>query len=315
MNSTFAETDRDAPRSSAPPAALPIQTTLTTLVRREFWEHRALWLCPAVVAGLLAVSGMIAHARFDTDTVAQLAPAEGRIAMFTISQWALAMPLYLAMIIVLSFYAIDCLYAERKDRSILFWKSLPVSDELTVLSKLLVALVVVPLGVFLLAAATGLVFSVIFATREAFGFAPQVLWFEPVAWLKTQAVLLLMMVLSVLWTAPITGYLMLVSAWARRSPLLLATLPVAVAPLLERIVLGTHYLWDFISYRSFGIWRILGVQNSHVISKHGVHEFGTLLTELDWRAAFTSVDLWLGVVATAAMAYAAARIRRYRDDT
>ena len=74
--------------------------------------------------------------------------------------------------VVLSYYLLDCLSAERRDRSILFWKSLPVSDGLTVASKLLTAFVVVPLGVFLLAMVTYFVFALIIAVRVAIGTAP-----------------------------------------------------------------------------------------------------------------------------------------------
>ena len=72
------------------------------------------------------------------------------------------------LVLVLTFYLLDCLYAERKDRSILFWKSLPVSDAATVASKLLVALAVVPLGVYVVAILSDLLFSAIIAVRASF---------------------------------------------------------------------------------------------------------------------------------------------------
>jgi ABC-2 type transport system permease protein len=124
------------------------------------------------------------------------------------------------------------------------------------------------------------------------------------------------MIVGVLWTAPITGYLMLVSALSRRSPLVWALMPPLVGALLERIVFGTHYLWSFLVYRTAGIWHTLGLGHSHILTKqHGLRPFGTLLEELNWRAAFGNIDLWLGVVATVAMLYVAVRLRRYHDDT
>jgi ABC-2 type transport system permease protein len=314
MNSSIADA---AAQSAGNPTPLPAGRSLLTLIRRELWEHRALWLCPLVVAGLLVLTAAVVHARVDLDDMARLGPfaSQQKVALFTIAQWALSMPLALAASIVLWFYALDCLYAERKDRSILFWKSLPVSDGLTVLSKALVAIVVVPLGVYLLAAATGLAFSGLFAVRAAFGYAPPVLSWDGLEWIRTQFALLLLTLVGLLWTAPIVGYLILVSALSRKSPFVWALMPPLVGALLERIVFGTHYLWSFLVYRFAGIWYLLDVQHSNIVTHQGLRPFGTLLDVLNWRGAFGSIDLWLGVVATAVMLYVAARLRRYHDDS
>ena len=133
MNSTATDT-APAPRSAAPPGAtLGRGEVLLTLVRREFWEHRALWLAPLVVAALLALSVTIGRLHIELDDAERLGSGlqqQQQVAVSTIIQLVLAVPLYIVVIFVGSFYLLDCLYAERKDRSILFWKSLPVSDEL-----------------------------------------------------------------------------------------------------------------------------------------------------------------------------------------
>jgi ABC-2 type transport system permease protein len=222
------------------------------------------------------------------------------------------------MIFVGSFYLLDCLYAERKDRSILFWKSLPVSDGLTVSSKLLVGLVIVPLGVFALALVAHLVFSAILGARVALGSLHPVFTWSTYEWLRTEAVMLFVTLLTVLWWAPIAGYLLLVSAWVRRGPILWATLPFVLGPVLEWVAFGTRHLQDFINYRVFGMWGILGVEHAVgiIVSKHGPHHpVGTALEVLDFRGALTAIDLWLGLAAAAALWYAAIRVRRYRDDT
>jgi ABC-2 type transport system permease protein len=317
MNSTIADLTAEPAGNPPLPAALPAGRTLLTLVRREFWEHRALWLCPLVVAGLLVLTAVLVHARLGAGDLAQLGPfaSQQTVALFTIAQWALSMPLILAASIVLCFYALDCLYAERKDRSILFWKSLPVSDGMTVASKAVVAIVLVPLGVYVLAALTGLAFSALFAVRATLGYAPHVMSWDAREWLRAEFALLLLTILGLLWAAPITGYLMLVSAVSRRSPMVWAFMPPLVGALLERIVFGTHYLWNFLVYRSFGIWHILDVEHSDIITHHGLRPFGTLLDELNWRGAFGSIDLWLGVAAALVMLYVAVRLRRYHDET
>jgi len=316
MNTTLADTAPDSPRSAATPAARKPGDILLTLVRREFWEHRALWLAPLVVAALMAVVAVIGRVHIDVDDAPDLSSESQRVAIFSIIQWVLAMPLYIVTIFVGSFYLLDCLYAERKDRSILFWKSLPVSDGLTVCSKLLVGLVVVPFGVFALTLLSHLLFTAILGARVALGSLPPVFTWSSYEWLRTEAVMLLATSFAVLWWAPIAGYLLLVSAWVRRAPILWATLPLVLGPVLEWVAFGTRYLLSFIDYRVNGIWGILGVEHLNIISKHGPHHpVGTALGVLDFRGALTSIDLWLGLAVTAALVYAAIRIRRFRDDT
>jgi ABC-2 type transport system permease protein len=318
MNSTIADAAGDSPRSDAPPAAAPTGRMLATLVHREFWEHRALWLAPLCVAALIALSALWVNAQFDSHDIERgWDPSQGRnkVALLTIAQWALSMPGFVAILFVLFFYSLDCLYAERKDRSILFWKSMPVSDGMTVASKALTVLVAVPLGMFLLAAATGIVFYVIYMMRVSVGRAPAILSWDTLEWLRGQAAMLLMLFLAILWYAPLAAALMLLSAWARRNPFLWASVPVAVAPLLERMIFGTTYLWDFLLYRLGGCWYVLGLHHSRIITHEGLRPVGTLLEELDWRSAFLNPDLWIGVAVAVGLLYAAARIRRYRDDT
>jgi len=321
MNTPILESVAAESAPAALPANAALAHTLVTLIRREFWEHRSLWVAPLLTAALLALCAIPGVARFDlgmvhmhTNAPAGLFTEEQRLGMSTIVQWALWGPLYLVMLFVLGFYLIDCLYAERRDRSILFWKSLPVSDALTVLSKLLVALAVVPLMVFALALLTYVVFAGIWQANVALGRAPAILAFDPLVWLKVEIAMLLGFILSALWYAPIAAYFMLVSAWARGKPLLWALLPL-VLTLIERIAFGTHYLYNFIAYRLGGIWRTLSqgyVQHSGGLATLRPY---TLLGELNFGAAFLDIDLWLGVLAAALMLYAAVRIRRYRDDS
>ncbi|HYB66003.1 MAG TPA: hypothetical protein VEC59_12175 [Steroidobacteraceae bacterium] len=284
--------------------------TLVALVRRELWEHRSLWIAPLVVEALLAISLLIG--RINMDLPERVLTAQQKVSIFTIGQWLGAQPLYITMVIVVAFYLLDCLYAERKDRSILFWKSLPLSDEVTVGSKFLVAAVVVPLGAFVLASAADLVFAAIFALR-----VPGTLGWNTYEWLRTELALLLECILGVLWYSPIAGALLLFSAWIRRSPILWATLVPIVAPIIEFVALRTKYIWHFETYRVNGIWHKL-LSGPDVFDKSSFHNLppvGAVLDTLNIRGAFTDIDLWLGVVAAFAMAYAAARVRRYRDDT
>jgi ABC-2 type transport system permease protein len=235
------------------------------------------------------------------------------MAMFGVMQGSVTMPLALVTTIVLVFYLLDCLYAERKDRSILFWKSLPVSDGLTVLSKLLVALLLVPLGVFALGLVLSLALTGIWQVNAFLGRLPAIPGWDMAGWLQTELALLLCFAVGALWYAPCAAYLLLVSAWARRNPFLWLILPPVAAQILERVAFGTHYVASFIGYRLFGIWpKLFG----HMQFGRGrAHLLGSALAQLDLGAALADLDLWLGLAAAAGLTFAAIRIRRYRDDT
>jgi ABC-2 type transport system permease protein len=316
MSSTIAATAGEPGAPAATRTDKPLGGTLLALLRRELWEHRYLWIAPLAVAVLLALSAVIGHVRMDVDDSSVFATEGQRVALLTIVQWALSATFYVLTLFIVSYYALDCLYAERRDRSILFWKSLPVSDGLTVGSKLLIALVVVPLGAFALSLVTGLVFCAIVSVRTFTGNIPGVFTWSTIEWLRTELAMLLVLLIAVLWYAPLAAYLLLVSAWAKRSPFLWATLPWVVGPILERITFGTHFLWRFAEYRTSGIWYKLALAHTHIFStRHGLRPVGTLLEDLDFRGAFTDPDLWLGVAVAAALVYATVRIRRYRDDS
>jgi ABC-2 type transport system permease protein len=268
MNSTLAEGAGDTPRRAAPLAAGSVSGTLVTLVRREFWEHRYLWIAPVAVEGVLIVLGAIVghghvHLSDDMDFSGWPDLAAQRVAAFTILQWMLSVPACLVLIGVVSWYALDCLYAERKDRSILFWKSLPVSDGLTVLSKALVAMVAEPLVLFVVALIGFLVFAAMLSVRIAAGGVPAVFSWDLLEWFRTELVMLVMLTVAVLWYAPIVAAMMLLSVWARPNPFLWALLAPILAPIVERIALGTHYLSSFLNYRAFGIWGTLAHGPTH----------------------------------------------------
>ncbi|HET9388330.1 MAG TPA: hypothetical protein VFO44_01660 [Steroidobacteraceae bacterium] len=309
----------DAPRASATLARERALTTLQVLIRREFWEHRALWMAPLVTSVLLIACAFPAHIDFSDFTRAS---SDGRfrdIAWFAALQWGLTTLQFLIAAIVVNFYLLDCLFAERKDRSILFWKSLPASDGATVLSKLLVAQAVVPLGVYLLSIPTALLFSLVWMVRASLGHLPAaVAMWDTVAWLKVEVIVLFTGVVAALWYVPLSAYLLLVSAWARRSVFLWATLPPVLAIVLEHVAFGTRYVWSLIAYRTGGIFDYVHIQKiieGTILSAGSGHPISLGAASAELARAFGNIDLWIGLAVGAALTYAAARIRRYRDDT
>jgi ABC-2 type transport system permease protein len=172
-------------------------------------------------------------------------------------------------------------------------------------------MVVVPLGVFLLAIASHLIALSIWELRMASGGVPDVVSWDTIAWVRGELVILLCIILSSLWYAPAAAAAMLLSAWLKRGPILWAFLGPLLLVLLEGIVFHTFYFWHFIQYRTSGIWHILTTRGGHSVMSDNMR----MLSDFNWAAAFSSPDLWLGVVAAAGLLYATARVRRYRDDT
>lgn len=269
----------------------------TVLVKREFWENRSLWIAPAAAAaflvGVTLVGAMIApgHVRFDgvdvnTNIPSDLTRSPDRVMMMSVV--AMASVIVLVASFVVSNYLLDCLFNERKDRSILFWKSLPVSDRDTVLSKFAVAMVVVPAGVFALQAVTSLLIAGIVAMAS--GGAPDwlVSW-HFTDWIRAQAMIAGIAVVALLWFAPVAAWLMLASVISRRAPLMIATMPWVILTASERIMLGTTEVWKFLGRR--------------------------LMPSLSPLERLADPAMWIGLAAAAGMLYMVIRLRRYRDDT
>jgi ABC-2 type transport system permease protein len=260
------------------------------LIKREFWEHRSLWMAPAIFAAVLIVlavfGAFFGSSNFHVGAPMRFGPE--RVGVTQMGAMAMAMQLYAVSALTCGFYLLDCLYSERKDRSILFWKSLPVSDLQTVLAKLTVAMAVVPAGVFVLTTVTyPLIYGI--ATTGLPNFAAVTGGWDFGAWLRTEGFMLASVALTLLWYAPVAAWLMLASVAARRSPIMIFTLPIVALAVCENVLLGTGNVWKFAGYRLMPI-----VDPSGAVSRPG---------------------LWLGLAVTAGILYIVIRLRRYRDDT
>lgn len=280
-------------------------------IRREFWEHRVLFNAPVALCVvfllLCLLSGMgFGKAWVYVDGVG-LGARPALPAHFTVYiHFAFTMLLYLLMAVVSFIYLAECLFAERKDRSILFWKSLPVSDTTTVLAKLLVALVVVPLLVYGLSLLTNLIAAVIFKVAFTFDRAPvdrADVWLR---WLKLNGFLFADIFVLALWFAPVAAYQLLVSAWAPRAVMVWTVLPPIALVLGEKIFFNSWHSWAFLSDRLGGVMFRTDAPDAGIEgSMRGINAIPLL----------AHLDLWIGVVVAAALVYATVHIRRHRDDT
>ncbi|HXN10891.1 MAG TPA: hypothetical protein VN859_06580 [Steroidobacteraceae bacterium] len=298
--------------------------SLLVQIRREFWEHRSLWIGPLIVAGLLLLSVAV-FGRVELnfgDSPRGPAPASPTGALLPMLVLGWSAPFYLAAAILSGFYLLDCLYGERRDRSILFWKSLPVSDTRTVLVKFLVGLALVPLGSFLLAALTSLLASPALLLRARLHFDDGAAIWNFSYWLRVQGLMLYGLLAALLWYAPYAAYLMLASGWARHLPSAWALIPPAVLALFEYMIFGTHFVGQAMQ-RGLGELLALAFHGSpELVVGAGMAAappvpFGAQLiaSRPDPLHLLGSAPLWLGLLVAAALLALAIRIRRYRDDT
>ncbi len=122
---------------------------------RELWENKSIYIAPAIVAAVLLVGALVSSGYLpERRRNAMLLDEVRRRAAIELPYNIVAMVLIVTAFIVGFFYCLDALYGERRDRSILFWKSLPVSDVTTLLSKAIIPLVILPVVIFGVAVVT-----------------------------------------------------------------------------------------------------------------------------------------------------------------
>src|SRR6266480_5439910 len=207
------------------PAVLSPTRPMYWSVRRELWENRSIYIAPLAVAGVFLFGFLIStiHLPARIRALSALDPAQQREAIAMPFDIAAAL-LMLTQLLVGAFYCLDALHGERRDRSILFWKSLPVSDLTTVLSKASIPLVVLPLIAFAIIVATQadmlLLSNAVLRMNGVSGATP-----EQMPVFQQSLILLYGLVTLALWHAPIYAWLLLVSGWARRATFLWAVLP------------------------------------------------------------------------------------------
>ena len=276
-------------------------------VWRELWENRSIYIAPLIVAAVqvfgfaISTIGLAERRR----AVLLLDPAKQRAAIEQPYDIA-AMMMIFTVFIVGVFYCLDALHGERRDRSILFWKSLPVSDLTTVLSKAIIPLAVLPLIAFAITVCVQLIMLLMSsANLLVHGVSPATTWAHfPV--FQNWLVLLYGLIAIALWHAPIYGWLLLVSGWARRATFLWAVLPFIVIQIFEKITFGTSYFASMLKHRLMGF-------GPQAFDFHG-HSHPTIdsLAQLTPGRYLGSPGLWIGLAFAAVFLAAAVRLRRYR---
>jgi ABC-2 type transport system permease protein len=286
------------------PAAMSATRPLYWSVRRELWEYRSIYIAPlaAALVFLLGFFISMVSLRQSMHGVWPLDSAPGRDVFATRYELAAALIMGTGLIVGV-FYTLDALYGERRDRSILFWKSLPVSDLITVLSKLTIPIVILPLLSFAITIATQftmLLLGSIMLLGSGVNIAT--LWTEA-SFVHVSLVLLYhLLTVHGLWYAPLYGYLLLVSAWAPRAPFLWAFLPPFVICGVERIAFNTSHFLALLQYRLLG-------QGDAMAPHSAPPDFMASLMPAHF---FSTPGLWTGLAVAAVFLAAAVRLRRYQ---
>ena len=288
--------------------------TYSWLIRREFWENRAIWIVPTIIGVALTLAALFGRVDIVALTNAEQNRLVGGMVLF-----AFGVTFFAVMSIYSTWYLLDCLYADRKDRSILFWKSLPISDTATVLAKLFTGLIAIPLVYFLAADISTLLMAFIVSVR-AHSTLGSALW-QPDLWLQLQALWLYLIVTTAIWYLPFAGWLMVVSAWAKRAVTLWSILPPLAAYLLERWFFGTHVVGTVLRDRALGyIPHAFQDVSDHSAWVSTVIDHDTITTPSSvWRLLdpvgfFSSAATWIGVVIGISLIVAAIQLRLRRTE-
>jgi ABC-2 type transport system permease protein len=300
-----------------------------SLIRRELWEHPAILVTPLVIALIVilcTVTGQVSISAFDEviDLAiigAQSADEQHRTSVIAGVLVVVATIFSVGAWIVMMFYSLDSLYTERKDKSILFWRSMPITDAETVISKLLTALFVIPLVTFATVVLTHVLILVITSVWVMIqgGDAIHLVW-RPAPLFDTWAAGLALSIAFPLWLSPLIGWFLFASAFTKRSPLLIALLAIIVLPLLEKMLVGSQFLGSAIWVRSFrpailnfdGLGHFELGQDFSLPAESGAL---SLSGNLDLAGFIASPSLWAGLIVCGLLVSAAIYVRRYRDDS
>ena len=291
-------------RPARQPLAMRATRPYLWSVRRELWEHRAIFIVP-LIAGAVALVGFVVSighvSHHDVAAFQALSTAKRDMAINVPYAGAAASIMGVGLVVAV-FYSLGALLNERRDRSILFWKSLPVSDITAVASKATIPLVVLPLVLFVVVVLTQLVMLAILHAALAANGLPNT---NPVPLSDLAIVELYTLFVFSLWHAPIYGWLFLVSAWSRRQAFLWAVLPPLGLCLTENIAFGTSNVFGLLAYRVAGVLDLAFADHPHGQM--------VLWAHLDPVRFFSSPGLWLGLIVAALFFSGAVWLRRYRE--
>jgi ABC-2 type transport system permease protein len=312
-------------------------TVNKALLRREFWENRSLWIVPTAVIGTLTVLSIymlfaviISHSgavnnvdvngeHFQLDNLPDFATAdpESIVGVIRVAPLILGACLFNPLMqIVVFFYLLDSLYADRRDRSVLFWRSMPVSDTRSVLIKLATAVSVSIAITFTSVVVLQLILLILEQILGGvLGMHPWALFLHPWAFVSGWLLLIYGLLAQTLWFLPYYGWVLLASSWARKTPFLWVFLPPLGIMLAEAWVFHSGHFGRMFFGHALR-WTPLAYNLSPRDMEQGKNLIlNTNLVDVDSMARFIgSPELWLGGIIAAGCIYSAIWLRRNRAE-
>ncbi|NVJ66863.1 MAG: hypothetical protein HWE16_10260 [Gammaproteobacteria bacterium] len=317
--------------------------TFLTLLKREYWEHKTgfQWV-PVGISALSLFTTLLAVLFLTNDTVKVSIGASNPTDLFglweatasdedkslAMTAWYYMNIINLAVVMgfVGYFYCLGALYDDRKDKSILFWKSLPISDTETVLSKVVSVTLLLPLIIWVISIATNIgmmLIGLLFAAMSYGDIAGMV--FAPGSIFMASAYQLMANVMAVLWVFPFIGYLLFISSATKRVPFLVSWLPIIVILIVESIVFRSGYFISWIGNQLTGIGKAYSTPMAMMsqVEEEGVSELKDIAGRIGWEfdsgwgsysSQLADGNLWFGLVIGALFIVGAIYIRRYRDE-
>src|SRR3954451_6940032 len=222
-------------------------------IRREIWENRSIYAAPVVTACIMLFGFFISLFTLPHRINAAMTAGAGKLHGVIEMPYDMTAGLILmTWFLVGAFYCLDALYGERRDRSILFWKSLPVSDRTTVLAKAAIPLVILPLFAYVLILITQLIILVVNTIVLLGSPAQLAALYQNLKFFQLSVALLYALVAIALWHAPVYCWLLLVSGWARRATFLWAVMPFLAIGVFTKIAFGSASFFTFLGDRLGG---------------------------------------------------------------
>lgn len=277
-------------------------------VRRELWETRSIYLGPFGVGVIILIGFFIALVPMPSRLRAAQALGGAEL------RAAIEQPYVIAAIILMTvdlaiavFYCVDALYGERRDRSVLFWKSLPVSDATAVLAKAAIPIVVLPLVTFAATVAVQTVMLISSAiVLAAAGLSASLVWQHVSLFDIWRINFGHLVAFHGLWYSPLYAWLLLASAWATRVPFLWAALPPVAVAIVERVAFNTRHVQTLMLDQFLGGADISNPEG-HLTMTMDMLSSGSL------GELLLSRGMGIGLAVSVLFLFGAMQLRRYRS--
>ena len=301
------------------------------LIKREYWESKgSMFYTPAIMAVFFA--GIMILGTLTGDTVVsndggsfslleKLPMAvehfdkideEERTRAVQIGLYAPRILFGFVMFIICLFYCLGSLYDERKDKSILFWKSLPISDTATVLSKFVAVTVLIPVLYFAVIAVFQMFLLVFGTVLGWFGGSSGVTIWASSNLFGVLFNSLFSLIVASLWMAPIWAWLMFASAWAKKVAFLWGTLPIFMIAIAEGWIFHSANFMEMIGER-IGMGFVTLNSDMHYLVGDADMFDGREVSH--WYEVLMQSGFWIGLLVAAAFLAGAIYTRRYRDES